>query len=100
MHKVVVVKIDKDIASIWGIMIWGRIDTNEQWVDPFYFEVKLNSDHSDFIKFTFLFGEDSLPEITYIEFNQNRNMWDKGFYSTKNWNPSERNWKYILNTNK
>jgi hypothetical protein len=91
------VKSDANKISIWGIIIWGRLNTTEQWTDPFYFEVILNSDWSDFIEFTFLYEEDDISEITYDEFRKNRNMWDIAFYSDKNWNPSERDWKYIFN---
>ncbi len=93
------VKIIGKKVSIWGVMIWGRIDTDEQWVSPFYFEIKLNNNFTDFVEFTFLFEEDGVSEITYQDFNQNRNMLDKGFYSTENWNTSERNWKYVINLN-
>ena len=90
------VTVDKNKVSIWGVMIWGRLDTTEQWTDPFYFEIVLNE--IGFIEYTFLYGEEQSIEVTYEAFNQNRNLWDRGFYSSKDWDPSERNWEYIINS--
>lgn len=86
--------------SIWGIMIWGKEDTTEEWTDPFYFEMILNENSCDFLEYTFLFSEEFDTEVTYEEFNQNRNMWDRNFYLNETWNPSDRDWKYIINTKK
>lgn len=92
------VNINENTVSIWGIMIWGRRDTTEQYTDPFYFEIKMNNNWTDFVDFTFLFGEEGDHEIAYEDFNHDRNIWDRAFYSTESWNPSERDWKYIFNS--
>ena len=86
------IKLDNKKISIWGIMIWGKVDTNEQWTDPFYFETFL----SDFKQYFFLFGDLNQTEIIYDNFNKNRDVWDKCYYSDDNWHPSERNWKYKI----
>ncbi|AEE51477.1 hypothetical protein [Haliscomenobacter hydrossis] len=91
------IAIDGKKVSIWGVMIWGRIDTTQQWIDPFYFEMILNATCSNFVEFTFLFGEEKNIEVTYEEFNTNRNLWGGGFYSDIYWTPFERDWKYIIN---
>lgn len=94
------VKVDKNKVLICGVMIWGRIKTDEQWVSPFYFEIQLNSDFSNFIEFTFLFEKDGLPDITYKTFSLNRNILDKDFNLIGDLTLSERNWKYVLNSKK
>ena len=86
------VKFDNDKISIWGIMIWGKDDTTEQWTEPFYFETF----SSNFKQYFFLFGDLDCPEIRYEEFNQNRNFWDLCFYSNDQWIPFERKWKYQI----
>ena len=69
-----------------------------QWTEPFYFEVKLNEDESNFTKLAMLFSDLDNPEITYNEFNKNRDIWDNDFYLNSSWHPSERNWKYIIHS--
>ncbi|MGI9581768.1 hypothetical protein ACR1PO_11170 [Chryseobacterium sp. RRHN12] len=65
--------------SINGIMIWGRNDTLEEWTEPFYFEMQTsNSQH----QYEFLFGDIDNPEISYEEFNMDRNYWK---YKIKHW---------------
>jgi hypothetical protein len=93
------VRVNKNIVSIWGVMIWGKKGYSEQWVAPFYFEITLNNDCNDFIKFNFLYEEDTSNETTYEHFNKNRDMWDKCVYLTEHWNPFERSWKYMLDSN-
>ncbi len=73
--------------SIKGVMIWGIENSTEQWTDPFYFEIVFTEDTPNFKEYTFLFCDIDTPEISYEEFNDNRNYWENGF----------RNWKYILN---
>lgn len=90
-------KCQENKIFIWGVIIWGRLDTTKQWTDPLYFEIQLNDKWDDFIEMTFLLGEVDSPEIAYEEFNENRGMWDRNFYSNKNWNPVERNWNYVIN---
>ncbi len=81
------VKLTKNKLSIWGVMIWGIENTTEQWTEPFYFEVVLDSNESDFSEYTFLLGDLNKPEIPYEEYRVNRNYWEE----------DERNWKYIIN---
>ena len=76
--------------NIEGIMIWGREDMTEQWTDPFSFEIELSMDEVNFERFTFLFCDLDIHEIPYEEFKINREYWDN----------SNRNWKYIINSNK
>lgn len=82
--------------SVWGIMIWGVQNSNEQWTDPFYFEIKFRKESGKFNNYTFLFGDLNNPEISYEDFVDNRNYWDIDYYDTNDWNPSDRNWKYII----
>jgi hypothetical protein len=81
---------------IWGVMIWGRHDTTKQWTDPFFFKIELAESADTFHGYTFLFCEEGSREISYEDFNFERGMWDESFYSTKDWDPSERKWKYII----
>jgi hypothetical protein len=79
-----------DKLSIWGVMIWGIENTTEQWTEPFYFEIKLLRNKMDFKEYTFLFSDLDNPEISYEVFGYNRDYW----------HPTERNWKYIINSKK
>jgi hypothetical protein len=79
-----------EIMNIGGIMIWGRENTTKQWTDPFSFEIELSMDEVGFERFTFLFCDSDIHEISYEEFKINREYWDN----------SNRNWKYIINSNK
>lgn len=81
------VKLNKSKLSIWGVMIWGVESTTEQWTDPFYFEVELGNNESEFTEYTFLLGDLNKPEISFEEFRMNRNYWGQ----------NERDWKYIIN---
>lgn len=85
------VKINKTKLSIWGIMIWGKEDTTEQWTEPFYFEITFSRNFEKFEQYSFLFGDLNEPAITYEEFSDNRDYWAK--------NSVNRNWKYIINSN-
>lgn len=73
---------------IEGVMIWGKMDTTEQWTEPFSFEIELLKDKTSFKEFTFVFGDLNNSEITYEEFRNNRDYWFA----------SNRNWKYIINS--
>ena len=87
---------DNGCYNIWGIMIWGKENTTQQWVDPFFFNIQLAEKKSNFSEYTFLFSEEGRKEITYEEFSGNRSLLDENFYLTEDWNPSERNWKFII----
>ena len=88
---------ENSVISIWGIVISGKEGTTKQWTDPFFFEMKLNNDHNNFLEYSFLFGDIENDELDYLEYTNYRGYWDSGFYSNNFWNPSERDWKYILN---
>lgn len=83
--------------KIWGILIWGKEDTTQEWTDPFYFEIKTTLNGLHFLEYSFLVGDINSEEITYEEFTNDRGVWDKLFYSSNDWDVSERNWKYIIN---
>lgn len=70
-------------VSIWGIVIFGKNDTTEQWTSPLYFEVDFPYDKN----FKFLLGDKEQSDITYEEFQNNREFWLD----------ENRNWKYKLN---
>ncbi|WP_143309446.1 hypothetical protein [Chitinophaga vietnamensis] len=74
---------------IEGVMIWGEMDTTEQWTSPFFFEIVLLADKAWFKKFTFLFCDLDKPEIAYEDFRDNRAYWVG----------RNRRWKYIINSN-
>lgn len=73
-----------NIILIEGIMIWGKDNTTEQWVDPFKFNMNFNN---NFIDFTFLFKDLDLNEISYESFRNNRNYFSDEI----------ENWKYRFN---
>ena len=79
------------------MIIWGVENHTEQWAEPFYFDITLNESFTDFTKYTLLFGDLDHPEITYGEYTVNRNLWGQDYYSNDNWDPSEQNWRYIIN---
>lgn len=89
-------KLSNGKLSVWGIMIWGIKNSNKQWTDPFYFEIKFKIENEKFNHYTFLFGDLDNHEISYEDFANNRNYWDMDYYKTDDWNPSDRNWKYII----
>lgn len=82
--------------SIWGVVIWGIEDVTEQWTDPFYFEIQLTQDFSDYEQYTFLFADLNNPEITYEYFKENRDYWDRGYNLNDKWNLANREWRYII----
>ena len=88
---------EKKVISIWGVVISGREGTTKQWTDPFFFEMKLNSSHDNFLEYSFLFGDTEIDELDYLEYSNSRGFWDRDFYSNNSWNSSERDWKYIIN---
>ena len=85
---------------VWGVLIKGRDNTTKQWTDPLYFEIKSETGYESYTEYTFLMGEEGTDEVTYKEFTNDRAMWDFNFYSNSLWNPSEREWKYIINNKK
>jgi len=82
--------IQNDKVKLFGVMIWGKYDTTEQWTEPFAFEVDLLNQKNNNVTFKFLFSDLDNPEITYENFSKNRDYW-----SVKN-----RKWKYIIKSKK
>lgn len=76
-----------DEINIEGIMIWGKKNTSEQWVSPFVFKLKLDKSF-DSNKYSFLYGDLDMENITYEDFRNNRHYFEK----------KDRNWKYIINS--
>lgn len=90
----------KDSFSIWGIVIKGKEGTTRQWTEPFYFEIKSDDEFKTYRNYTFLFGEKNSKEFPYEEFKYDRGLWDSNFYSNSSWNPSERDWNFIIAKNR
>lgn len=97
IHKV---DIDGCKVRIWGVMIWGKDGTTKQWTDPFYCELTIDCKSIDLQELTILFGDVSINELIYEEFSDNRDFWDRAFYSDTYWTPSEREWKYKVHSKK
>ncbi|RFS16846.1 hypothetical protein [Emticicia sp. C21] len=72
--------------SINGVMIWGKGDTTEQWVEPFYFDVELNKNEVNMEGYNLYFGNTDNPAIPYTYFSNNREYWQQDL----------RNWEYQL----
>lgn len=87
------IKYSGNSISIWGVTIWGKEGTSSQWTSPFYFKAIMNTSNS-FKEYSFLFGDEE--EVSYEDYKKNRSVWDSDFYSDKRWDPSERNWTYII----
>ncbi|QQD13971.1 hypothetical protein [Sphingobacterium sp. UDSM-2020] len=77
-----------DILTFEGVMIWGIIDSTEQWTDPFVFNIEILKDKKIYSDFTFLFCDMIKSEIKYEDFINNRDYWTSeiGY------------WKYIINS--
>lgn len=82
-------KLNDNIVEISGIMIWGIEGQTEQWTEPFLFEIELKKTGIGFAKYSFLFGDLNIIELSYKSFENNRNYWNEG----------KREWKYIINCN-
>ena len=74
--------------TIYGIMIFGKENTTEQWTAPFSFEIQLLKGEMDFGKFIFSFYDSIIPEIAYETFRYNREFWME----------RNNNWKYIIDS--
>jgi hypothetical protein len=80
-------KLNQNLASISGVMIWGRRNVSEQWTSPFNFQIEFSVLNDRFVKYSFLFDDVDRREVSYEEFRSNRSCWAQ----------SERNWKYVIN---
>lgn len=92
------VKLSNQTLGMWGVMIWGMEDSDgtEQFTEPFYYEIELTSSY--FKRYTFLFGDLDKREIPYSIFKFNREYWIKQGNKNEDWNPAERNWRYLINS--
>jgi len=80
------VELKNRIIAIRGVVIWGIMDDTEEWVEPFYFEMKLDENKSDFTSYIFMFSDLEYKAVSYSFFKNNRSYWQ----------PINRNWKYII----
>jgi len=82
----------KDVVSIWGVAILGvKTGGTEQWTAPFFCQIN-GKKHQVKI----YFGDQENPFIRYIDYVENRGLWDVDFYMSDDWNPSERAWAYRI----
>lgn len=93
IHKI---NIERKKVQLWGVMIWGKDGTTKQWTDPFFCEFYINCKQQEIQKLIVLFGDEKIEAITYQQFAENRTYWDKNYYSNEQWDPSEREWKFII----
>lgn len=78
------VNLEESKLFIYGIMIWGKEETTEQWTDPFCFLGIFDKSMKSFEEYSFLFSDTDTPEISYSEFRLNRHYWSQ----------IDRKWKY------
>lgn len=81
--------LDNNVIFLEGVMIWGKMGVNDQWTDPFSFEISIDAKSSR--EFTFLFCDVNNPEIAYEVFRDNRDYWTE---------KTDRAWRYLINSNK
>lgn len=79
------VRVKESELIIEGVMIFGRQSTNQQWVDLFFFAIKLIEEIGvDTNSFSFLFGTTD-NYISYEDFIGGRKVFEK---------PLNKDWKY------
>jgi hypothetical protein len=81
-------RLKNNILTIDGIMIWA-IGNDSDWADPFRFSIEFEKTGVGFKVYTFFFGDYDKPALSYIEFKNKSEYWEKGV----------RNWSYIINFN-
>lgn len=91
IHKL---RIIGDNVHIWGVVIWGKGGTTEQWTDPIYTEIQLDVRAKHISDMQILFADADYAEISFSRFTNKRTYWDAEFYSTDDWDPKERDWFY------
>lgn len=89
----------EDEVSICGTVIWGKEGANSQWVEPFFFKMKLDCDNSIQYRYVLMFGDLNCAELTYEEFSQNREVFDIECCTSNYCNSHERQWKYVIYSN-
>lgn len=82
--------LENDNISFGGVMIWGKLNISDQWVDPFYFNIQLNDNEIGFNNYSILFADLNSPSISYENFAKNRDYFDR----------IEKDWKYGINVPK
>tara|TARA_B110000003_G_C16403654_1_gene439329 strand:- start:149 stop:628 length:480 start_codon:yes stop_codon:yes gene_type:complete len=87
------VRLSGDHLSFWGIVIWGKSNTTNQWVDPFHCRVLLDFRKKTCRNFHLKFKSKILKEISYEEFSVNRKYWDSFLNSSKDFQNLESDWK-------
>jgi hypothetical protein len=79
------------VARIWGIVISGvGGNSTEQYTDPFYLEIS-NAGN----EYLVLFADADRDHVSYND-DRFRDVWNRDFYSSANWDIRERNWLYEL----
>lgn len=79
---------ENSILTLAGVIIWGRENTSQRWVDSFSFEIYLHVDKGTYEKYTFVFSDSGGREMTYEEFLEDRSYWDN----------REKDWEYKINS--
>lgn len=82
------VRVKESGVTIEGIMIFGRQGTNQQWVAPFVFTIKLvEGMEIDTNSFSFLFGTADDRYVSYEDFMGGSEVFDLS---------SNKDWKYKI----
>ncbi|MRG44195.1 hypothetical protein GFS24_03670 [Chitinophaga sp. SYP-B3965] len=76
----------EDRLVISAVAIWGVETDTSQWTEPLYFVIGLTERMTDGSNYTFLFGDENVDEIPYVDFRDDRTFWDG----------LERDWKYTI----
>jgi hypothetical protein len=71
---------------IYGIMIWGKKDTTEQWTEPFGFVLKIYNIESYAGSFDLYFGNLDRNEISYELYKMDQS----------HWSDNVTNWRFII----
>ncbi len=84
-------KVNNDNFEFWGVVIWGRNKTTEQWTDPGYFKIFFDSNRIS--KISILFKDVKNDSISYTKFTKNRDVWSGDYYSDRQYNIEEIDWE-------
>lgn len=79
--------IEKKVLKICGTIIWGKLNTTEQWTDSFVYEILLDRIEG-FKYFTYFFIDEKNPGILYEKYQNSAYL---NSFSTINW-------KYVLSS--
>ena len=64
------VTVEEDRISIYGVMIWGKGGTTEQWTEPFYFEAFFDQIIAKYTHFNLFFGDINHPAKPYERYSE------------------------------